>query len=49
MLFQAQYYHPMAIGYDGVMLALLDGLKLDQYVYFFIVTMENCDSTMLLS
>jgi hypothetical protein len=49
MLFQAQYCPPMVIGDDGVMLALLDGLKLDQYIYIFIVTMKNCNSTMLLS
>jgi hypothetical protein len=35
-----QYYHPRAIGDDGVMLALLDGLKLDQYAYLLIVTMK---------
>ncbi len=49
MLFKAQNCHPRAIGDDGVMLTLLDGLKWDQYVFIFIVIMKNCNSTMLLS
>jgi len=48
-LLKAQYYHPWVDGDDGVMcLALLDGWKLDQHPFLFIVTMKsNCNSTML--
>jgi len=47
-LLKAQYHHPMEVSEDDVMCLVLNGLKLDQQAFFFVVVMNNnCIFTML--